>query len=252
MKKENKEDEQMKIFLTSDIGASKKINGIRIVSELNNTNKFADNLKKAVKGHNLMVFVASSPFYEGTRTYAELTRSSLSLAGICFSKMVILDGSNMEKCKELMERADLVFLAGGDTYVQMKMFENMNLRKHIIRCKGVIVGQSAGALNLAKNVYCSPTPDETAPKKYWTGLGMTDVNIDPHFNPENKEFIEKVLLPDSKTKPFIAITDGSYILDDGEKQTIYGEAYSFSKGEMKQICQNGKNVVIGASKTSSK
>ncbi len=242
----------MKIFLTSDIGASKKINGIRIVSELNNTNKFADNLKKAVKGHNLMVFVASSPFYEGTRTYAELTRSSLSLAGICFSKMVILDGSNMEKCKELMERADLVFLAGGDTYVQMKLFENMNLRKYIARSKGVIVGQSAGALNLATEVYCSPTPDETAPKKYWAGLGITDVNIDPHFNPENKELIEKVLLPDSKTKPFISITDGSYIIDDGEKQTIFGEAYRFANGEMKQLCSNGKSVVIGASKTSSK
>lgn len=232
----------MKIFLTSDIGASKKVAGIRVVTELNNTNKFADNLKRAVTGHNLMVFVASSPFYDGTSTYAELTRSSLSLSGIRFSKMVILDGRNMSSCRELMQRADLVFLAGGDTEIQMKFFENMNLRKHIIQCKGVIVGQSAGALNLATNVYCSPTPDETSTKKYWTGLGMTEINIEPHFNPENKDLIENVLLPDSKTKPFIAITDGSYIIDDGEKQTIYGEAYSFSKGEVKQICQNGKTL----------
>ena len=68
----------------------------------------------------------------------------------------------------------------------------------------------------------------------------------------NKELIEKVLLPDSKTKPFISITDGSYIIDDGEKQTIFGEAYRFANGEMKQLCSNGKSVVIGASKTSSK
>ncbi len=242
----------MKIFLTSDIGASKKVNGIRLVSELNNTNKFADNLKKAVKGHDLMVFVASSPFYEGTSTYAELTRSSLSLAGIRFSKMVILDGSNMDRCRELMQRADLVFLAGGDTAIQMKMFENMDLRKHIIQCKGVIVGQSAGALNLATDVYCSPTPDETSTKKYWKGLGMTDVSVEPHFKPENKELIENVLLPDSKTQSFIAITDGSYIIDDGEKQTIYGEAYKFSNGEMKQLCSNGNNIVLGASKSTSK
>lgn len=242
----------MKIFLTSDIGASKKVNGIRIVSELNNTNKFADNLKKAVKGHDLMVFVASSPFYEGTSSYAELTRSSLSLSGIRFSRMVILDGRNMSRCRELMQKADLVFLAGGDTEVQMKLFENMNLRKHIIQCKGVIVGQSAGALNLATDVYCSPTPDETATKKYWKGLGMTDVNIEPHFKPENKEFIESILLPDSKTQPFIAITDGSYVIDDGEKQTIYGEAYRFANGEMKQLCSDGKSVVIGTNKTTQK
>ena len=242
----------MNIFLTSDIGASKKVNGIRVVTELNNTNKFADNLKKSVKGHSLMVFVASSPFYEGTSTYAELTRSSLSLSGIRFSRMVILDGRNMSSCRELMQKADLVFLAGGDTEIQMKMFENMNLRKHIIQCKGVIVGQSAGALNLATDVYCSPTPDETAKKKYWKGLGMTEVSVEPHFKPENKDLIENVLLPDSKTKSFIAITDGSYIIDDGEKQTIYGEAYKFTNGEMKQLCSDGKSVVIGASKTTLK
>lgn len=235
----------MKVFLTSDIGASKKVNGIRVVSKLNNTNKFADNLKKAVKGHDLMVFVASSPYYDGTATYAELTRNSLSLSGIRFSRMVILDGKNMDRCRDLMAHADLVFLAGGDTEIQMKMFENMNLREHIIQCKGVIVGQSAGALNLATDVYCSPTPDETATKKYWTGLGMTEISVEPHFDPANKDLLENVLLPDSKTKPFIAITDGSYIIDDDEKQTLYGEGYSFCKGKMKQICQNGKTLDLG-------
>ncbi len=244
----------MKIFLTSDIGASKKVNGIRLVSELNNTNNFANNLKKAVKGHDLMVFVASSPFYEGTSTYAELTRSSLSLSGIRFSRMVVLDGRNMSSCRQLMEKADLVFLAGGDTWMQMKLFENMDLRKHITRCKGVIVGQSAGALNLATDVYCSPTPDETATKKYWKGLELTEINIEPHFNKNmsDKDFVEKVLLPDSKNQPFLAITDGSYIVDDGEKQTIYGETYLFSKGEMKQICTNGKTLEFGGSKTTEK
>lgn len=232
----------MKVFLTSDIGASVKINGVRQVSKLNNTNHFADNLKREIRGNRLMVFVASSPAYEGTKIYANLTRSSLALDGMEFAEMVILDGANINDCKVLMQKADLVFLAGGDTAVQMAMFEKMNLREHIKLCKGVVVGQSAGALNLAKAVYCSPTPDETSTEKYWKGLGLTDINIEPHFKPENKELIEKILLPDSKTQSFIAITDGSYIIDDGKKQTIYGEAYSFAKGQMKQICQNGKTV----------
>ena len=234
----------MKIFLTSDIGASKKVEGIRVVTKLNNTNKFADNLKKSIKGHDLMVFVASSPAYSGTSSYANLTKSSFALDDITFKEMVILEGKNMADCEQLMKSADLVFLAGGDTAAQMEMFEKMNLRKHIKSCKGVVVGQSAGALNLATDVYCSPTPDETSTKRYWKGLGLTDINIEPHFKPENKELIETVLLPDSKTKPFIAITDGSYIIDDGEKQTIYGEAHLFSKGKMKQICQNGKTLKL--------
>ncbi len=238
----------MKIFLTSDIGASKKVDGRRVVSRLNNTNQFADKLKGSLKGHMLMVFVASSPFYDGTAAYANLTRDSLSLDGMNFDKMVILDGNNFEQCEDLMKKADLVFLAGGDTFVQMEMFEKMNLRKHIKKCKGVIVGQSAGALNLAKEVYCSPTPDETAPKRYWKGLGLTDLNIEPHFKPENEDFNRQILLPDSKRKPFIAITDGSYIIDDAETKTIYGEAYIFKNGEMKQICENGKSFILDINK----
>lgn len=242
----------MKIFLTSDIGASVKVNGVRVVSKLNNINRFADNLRKSIKGNNLMVFVASSPDFSGTPIYANLTRDSLALDGICFKEMVILDGKNMNKCENLMKNADLVFLAGGDTAVQMEMFEAMSLRQHIKLCNGVIVGQSAGALNLADEVYCSPTPDETATERYWKGLGLTNINIEPHFHPENKEFIETVLLQDSKTKPFIAITDGSYIIDEKKTQTVYGEAYLFTNGEMKQICTNGKSVKLNSGKMPTK
>ena len=239
----------MKIFLTSDIGASKKVDGKRVLSRLNNTNKFADNLKSSLKGHSLMVFVASSPFYDGTASYANLTRDSLALDGMNFDRMVILDGKNMDQCEELMKNADLVFLAGGDTSVQMEMFEKMNLREHTQKCKGVVVGQSAGALNLAEEVYCSPTPDETAIKRYWKGLELTKINIEPHFHPENDDFIQTILLPDSRTKSFFAITDGSYIIDDGKSKTIYGEAYLFKNGEMKQICENGKSCKLDVNKS---
>ena len=51
----------MVLFLTSDVGASKKENGVRVVSKLNNTNKFIDELQKYLtKGDNFL-FVASNP-----------------------------------------------------------------------------------------------------------------------------------------------------------------------------------------------
>ncbi len=238
----------MKIFLTSDIGASVKVDGVRVVSKLNNTNFFADNLKKSLKGNSLMVFVASSPNYSGTASYANLTRESLALDGMVFENMVILEGKNMQDCQELMKKADLVFLAGGDTFTQMKMFEEMNLREHIKECKGVIVGQSAGALNLAEDVYCSPTPDESTAQRYWKGLGLSTTNIEPHFKLENKELIEQILLPDSKVKPFLAIVDGAYIYEDEKEKTLFGEAYQFKNGEMKQICFNGKSISLNCEK----
>lgn len=50
--------------------------------------------------------------------------------------------------------------------------------------------------------------------------------------------MHKILLQDSCKKSFIAITDGSYIVDDGKTQTIFGEGYLFSNGQYSQICKN--------------
>ena len=51
----------MVVFLTSDVGASKKVNGVRVVSKLNNTNKFVENLQKYTKGGENFVFIVSNP-----------------------------------------------------------------------------------------------------------------------------------------------------------------------------------------------
>ena len=79
-------------------------------------------------------------------------------------------------------------------------------------------------MDSADIVYCPPELDGEAKdknfKRYRQGLGITNINIYPHWNPDliDQEFLDgqnifkDIMLEDSKTKPFVAFDDGTYIL----------------------------------------
>lgn len=237
-------------FLTSDIGASKKVDGVRIVSNLNNTNHFVDNLKKHISEGKNFVFIASNPTtYTINDSYAGLTFESFNISGFKFENLQIVDERTDSDLEKIIKNASIVFLAGGNTLNQMEYFNRINLSKILKKYTKIIIGQSAGALNLATEVYCSPEDeDELEEKRYFKGLGLTNINIEPHFKNSphfgEENILEKTLLEDSKNKPFIAITDGSYIIDNESSQTLYGEGYLFTNGSYSQICKDGQALDV--------
>ena len=242
----------MILFLTSDIGASKQENGVSVASKLNNTNGFIDELQKyIIKGDNFL-FVASSPnAFKINDFYAQLTFNAFNLSGFDFKNLQILDSRNQHNAENLVKEASIVFLAGGDTRSEMQFFDEINLSNLLKQYPKIIVGQSAGAMNLAEKVYNPPEKEEEINNiRYFTGLGLTKINVEPHFkntpNFGETDILQKILLEDSKKKPFIAITDGSYIMDNGPEQKIFGEAYTFENGTYNQICKNGEYVKINS------
>ena len=237
------------IFLTSDIGASKKVNGERVTTKLNNTNHFIENLGKFVTKKDNFVYIASNPSaYNANNSYANITFNSFKISDIEFKNLFILDDRTRDKVDDFIKDADLIFLAGGDTHQQMKFFNNINLSEKLKGINKIIIGQSAGALNLAEEVYCSPEdPSETENAKYFKGLGLTQINIEPHYkSPDKREWkdLQNILLEDSKTRAFIAIADGSYIVETDKYFEIFGDAYKFENGKCHQICRNGQSLKI--------
>lgn len=240
----------MVVFLTSDVGASEKINGERVVRKLNNTNFFVENLQKYVKGGKKFVFVASNKnTFEINDSYAKLTFVSFNMSGFNFKELFVLDARTMSSAEEILKNADLVFLAGGNTIKEMEFFDELGLSKLLKKHAKVVVGQSAGAINLADEVYCSPEDkEEIENKRYFKGLGLTKINIEPHYDhsPHFDDWgdLQKILLEDSHKKPFFAIVDGAYITDDGTRATLFGEGYRFENGKCTQICENGKSLIL--------
>ena len=56
--------------------------------------------------------------------------------------------------------------------------------------------------------------------------------------------LEDVTFADSVGHEIIALNNGSYIMVDDGKTTLYGEAYLIKDGQQTQICQDGQTISL--------
>ena len=88
-------------------------------------------------------------------------------------------------------------------------------------------------------------------QRWIPGLGLTKVNIFPHFQKlrgemlDGMRLIEDITYGDSMGHEILALNDGSYIAIEDGVETLYGAAFSIKDGQLKQICENGQAVVLG-------
>ncbi|MDD2445963.1 MAG: Type 1 glutamine amidotransferase-like domain-containing protein [Clostridia bacterium] len=247
----------MKVFLTSDLKAVKKVNGTHVPIVFDNSNGLYDQLAETYKKFSCenFVFIASNPeVYNKTDIYGNNVFTSFKLSGLKFKNLIVLDNRTKNDAKNIIENACFIFLAGGHVPTQNKFLKEINLKDLLKSYKGpVIMGQSAGAMNLSQYVYNYPEDEEELNDPKWIdGLGLTSLTIIPHFNKtaentysnEKINLIENYFLPDSKTRRLIAIKDCTHIVDDGQQQVIYGEAYLFENGKVIKISKNAENSFL--------
>ena len=111
---------------------------------------------------------------------------------------------------------------GGDTTAQMNSIKEYNLEDEI-KNKKIVIGVSAGSLNQSKIVIFKDEYQEGKLVKY-QGLGLTDINIYPHFNPKDKEYTKEVLEV-SKHIPLIALPNDSFIRIENNNIEFVGTHY---------------------------
>ena len=59
--------------------------------------------------------------------------------------------------QDLVSNAEVLWLAGGDTSTQFNYLESYGLISCIREHKGVIIGMSAGSINMCKRAICTLT-----------------------------------------------------------------------------------------------
>ena len=240
-------------ILASDFGNYEKVNGEKIIHPISNENGIVDQLRESLKDKNKVVFISSdiSSTPESVSPYAKIFFDSMKMVNIIFNEYLIIEGTNYEKASEYIGGADLVFLCGGDTYNQHKLFLKMNLKQILCHFSGVVIGQSAGALNMAVNVFNSPEEKEESEPIFYEGLGLTDINIEPHFKLDDASFNDKeryqrdVIIKESYNRVIYGQCDGSHIfINENNMATIYGRTYLISNGKIEKICDNHKSLSI--------
>lgn len=241
-----------KLFFTSNTKHYHKINGEKFPNEIDNTNGIVDQIKQLMSANNeKILFIASSPDdSEKVDSYASLIFNGLKLSGITFSEYFVLDNRTKNNAGEYVKKSNVIFLSGGNTYIENEFFKQIHLKELLQDFNGIIIGQSAGSINMADAAYNSPEEGDLSEPIYFEGLGLSSINIEPHFVLDTTEFDEMQmyqrnhLLEESKRRPIYALCDGSHILETEESIMIYGKSFLIQDGIITQICDDKQTFNI--------
>lgn len=238
-------------ILVSNLNHYHKVDGKKVANEIDNKNGLVRHIKKYLKNNSSILFIsADSKDIEKNDLYSSLLFEALKMSGIVFEKYNVLNDETKNNAKEFVEKADLIFLSGGSTYNQNMFFEELNLKDLLKNYDGIIIGQSAGALNMAVSGFNSPEEMKDSEPIYFEGLGLTDLNIEPHFILDDSDFNESevyqrnYILKESKNRVIYALCDTSHILLVENEAIIYGESYVIKNGVIVKISEDCSNYNI--------
>ena len=122
---------------------------------------------------------------------------------------------------------------------------------------GIIIGISAGTMNAADTVYAQPElageAVDPAYRKFLTGLGLTDINICPHYQMlkdsilDGMRLFDDITYADSRGRRFLALPDGSYVLIRDGKAEVWGEAWQIADGKLTAFCGRDESRSVPSS-----
>lgn len=149
---------------------------------------------------------------------------------IFFTKVSLITSKmTRQRMKEIINESDIVFLLGGDTLKQNDYLNEYNL-KPFIRNKQIIIGISAGAINMAKKVVLAKDVEDNIPElSIYDGIGLCDINIEPHCDFNNEEHLRD-LKEASMANKIVVMHDNASILIDDEKIKYFGDYLILDKG----------------------
>ena len=182
-------------------------------------------LSKDLRNCNNILFVPSDYDNEKYTIYKDKIISWFDNIGISFKE------NHLVSVDDELNDYDVIFLMGGNPIKQIEIINKINLKNLINKAK-VVIGVSAGAINLSNEaIYYN---DYSEKIEIYDGIGLTDINVYPHFDINNKEFLEEVKMV-SKIKALIALPNESFIKLDDEQIEFCGDCYKVANDNIIEI-----------------
>jgi len=192
------------------------------------THEIATEIKKVIVGGKF-TFVSSDfdTNFEKTDIYFKHYCDMFSSIGIRFEQRCVVDKRIAEaEAKAAIASANVIWLSGGNTFAHFQHINSYDLVDTILNFDGVVIGMSAGAINMAKTAICSTTKERNEYRVY-EALGLTDFTIVPHFVKDN---IHPALLAHSFSFPLYGVCDNAAIITAEQKTIFCGEVYLLRNG----------------------
>ncbi len=196
--------------------------------------EIARELKRLISKRKRFAFVASDFNEDHSKTdkYFFHFLKMFEKIGVCFEDSYVIDGRMaVDKAQHAIRTADVIWLAGGDSPTQFGYLKEYGLVKIIQEHSGVVIGMSAGAINLAKRSICTVSSGHFFQSIY-DGLGCVDISVEPHFNAVKTS---NELLELSCKYLIYGLCDESMIVFEDEKVEFFGNVYTLRNGICKPI-----------------
>ncbi|MDD3243491.1 MAG: Type 1 glutamine amidotransferase-like domain-containing protein [Eubacteriales bacterium] len=132
----------------------------------------------------------------------------------------------------LVGEASCIFLMGGYPRLQWELMRDTGVNAAIRNAGAAVLGVSAGAINMAKRSL--DTKESLVP---YEGLGLADITVKPHFEPENRTVLA-ALLQISQELPICAMEDDSAIFVAGKTVSHTGQIHWIDKGKVCPLWQS--------------
>ncbi len=196
--------------------------------------QIAEVFRQKISKRNKFAFVASEfeKTHEKTDKYFRFFLNMFEEIGILFEETYVIDGRmRADEAQRLVAEADVIWLSGGDTPTQFCYFQKYGLDTAFKQHDGIIIGMSAGSINMAKTSICTLSCGHYKQEIY-DGLACVDISVEPHFIRNN---VSNELLDLSKKYTIYGLCDDSFIVCSGKTIEFYGEIYKLSLGNIERL-----------------
>ncbi|MFQ3543837.1 Type 1 glutamine amidotransferase-like domain-containing protein [Halobacillus rhizosphaerae] len=203
-------------------------------------NLFPENLSKVLKeditDRKSMVMISSNPSLYGDDGATE--RSWLDQAGIMFDEYHLINYRvQKEEVQKLIHNASVIFLLGGNILNQNVFLMEYKLSEWIKNSRAVVMGASAGAINMSAKWLCSKNfGDEVEVSSVYKGIGLDEISILSHFDLENNmELVQRELSPLSEEINIYASNKDCAVRIKGNTIDIIGDVYLISQSQIQKL-----------------
>jgi cyanophycinase len=193
-------------------------------------------LQEDITDRNSIAMISSNPdIYEEV---GATERSWLNAAGIAFDEYHLIN-YQLEKddAQTLIQKASVIFLLGGNPVKQNDFLMEYELSEPIKQSNAVVMGASAGAINMSARWLCSKELGfDTETSSIYSGVGLNDISVLSHYDLENNtDQILSELSPLSHEMDIYASNKDCAIRVKGDQIDIFGDVYVISNSVIMKL-----------------
>lgn len=194
------------------------------------TDAIAQRLAQVLTVRESLVFVSAWPS-EYARNDEDATgmHAMFECRDMAFQRYCVIDKrTSPEEAARYIAEASCIFLMGGHATQQYQLICEKGIREAIRSSKAVILGVSAGSINMAKcalDIWESHVPYE--------GLSLVDITVKAHVTQDDRTMLHTLTqISEAHDLPICAMEDESAIFVQQGQVTCIGRIYWISKGKI--------------------